>query len=167
MMNTLFCRSIRNPVLGVLLILASLLQACTPAIIAIAGAIPTGSATFFDAGRVGSINAITITAQNLPPQAAGKIYEGWLVDQEQDIWKPLGPFTFENTNGEHTWMLQVLRVKPGQNLLYTVEGDNLQLWVTTESAAGLKDVPSASPLLIGQYPIKPFMHIQHLFSSFA
>jgi len=125
---------------------------------------PNGSVAFRDSspGREGVINAVSITAANLPSPAEGKRYICWLVDRERAAAIRLGQLVPGDASQGSMWKLQFQISETGPNLLFSGEKRQLEVLVTQEPQDSLATIPSGPIALRGQVPDIPFFHVQHL-----
>jgi len=107
------------------------------------------------------INAVMITAENLPPPGAGTRYVCWLVDQERAVVLRLGPLQPDSgTGGKWKLPFQVGETTP--NFLFSGDKRLLRVLVTQEPLDATASEPTGPTILSGQFADQPFLHIQHL-----
>ena len=116
----------------------------------------SGQVTFFSSQPTSNeqTNALNITFAHLVAPPAGRVYEAWILnDQTEDV---LG-------------LGKLIETKQGWSLTYSGTNNNLltagnKLEITQER--GDVNVPAGPVILIGNFPVKAFQHVEHLLVSF-
>ncbi len=116
----------------------------------------SGQVTFFSSqpGANEQTNALQITVAQLVAPPAGKVYEAWILNDQTEDVVGLG---------------KLVATKQGWSLTYSGTNSNLltagnKLEVTLER--GAVTVPAGPVILLVNFPVHAFQHIEHLLVSF-
>ncbi|MBI4287227.1 MAG: cupredoxin domain-containing protein [Chloroflexi bacterium] len=118
---------------------------------------PTTVGAFALAGwsdREGPNDSLTLIVADLPPQAYGTVYQGWLVSSASAVFESLGIL---EVSGDGTGLL-AYRSPGAINLLGAYD----RVLVTEEKSPAGKAGPSTSTVLAGKMPSQAGIHLQHL-----
>jgi serine/threonine protein kinase len=126
------------------------------------GGRPSGQVEFDDSpgGPPGNSDALRLSAKGLPALPSGSHYAAWILNQQTERVVPLGALTDTDQAYSLTYNGDGGSGQPGTNLLGI--GDRVEITVERGDAKA----PVGSVVLVGVFPPKASVHIQHLLVSF-
>jgi serine/threonine protein kinase len=115
-----------------------------------------GQVTFFTSqnGPEGQTNALSIVVHGLDSPSAGSEYAAWLINEDTEAVIPLGTLKTNNQTGSLVYS------RASANLLAA----RIKLEITQEQ--GTVVAPAGKVLLAGTFPVKSFVHVEHLLIDF-
>lgn len=127
----------------------------------------SGQVTFTDSqsGQPGHTNSLTMQVTGLKTPPSGSQYQSWLINDQTEQVLPLGTLTATGAAFAVKFDANATQSTPTNNFLANnLLGEGNRLEVTLEQ--GTASLPSGSPVLLGIFPPRAFVHVRHLLYSF-